>query len=73
MMNKVKGTEDPADMNTKGLSGDEIAKYGEILSMGYQEGIANLISTRNPTISQKTKVPTTQLRIVQSHTQSQNK
>ena len=41
-MNKVLGTENPADMNTKGLSGDEIAKYVEMLSMGYKEGRANL-------------------------------
>ena len=41
-MNKVLGTENPADMNTKGLSGDEIAKYVEMLSMGYKEGTANL-------------------------------
>ena len=41
-MNKVSGTENPADMNTKGLSGDEIAKYVEMLSMGYKEGRANL-------------------------------
>ena len=36
-MNKVKGTENPADMNTKGLSGDEIAKYIEMIRMGHQE------------------------------------
>ena len=41
-MNKVKGTENPADMNTKGLNGDEIAKYVEMLGMGYKEGRANL-------------------------------
>ena len=41
-MNKVKGTENPADMNTKGLSGDEITKYIRMLNMGYQEGRANL-------------------------------
>ena len=41
-MNKVKGTENPADMNTNGLSGDEITKYIRMLNMGYQEGRANL-------------------------------
>ena len=41
-MNKVLGTQNPADMNTKGLSGDEIAKYTEMLSMGYKEGRAEL-------------------------------
>ena len=41
-MNKVPGTENPADMNTKGLSGEEIAKYTKMISMGYQEGRAEL-------------------------------
>ena len=41
-MNKVKGTENPADMNTKGLSGDEIAKYIKMLGMGYKEGRSEL-------------------------------
>ena len=41
-MNKVKGTENPADMNTKGLSGEEIAKYTKMLGMGYQEGRSKL-------------------------------
>ena len=39
-MNKVLGTQNPADMNTKGLSGDEIAKYTKMLNMGYKEGRA---------------------------------
>ena len=41
-MKKVKGTENPADMNTKGISGDEIAKYIRMLNMGYREGRVNL-------------------------------
>ena len=41
-MNKVPGTENPADMNTKGLSGDEIAKYTKMLNMKYEEGRAEL-------------------------------
>ena len=41
-MNKVKGTENPADMNTKGFSGEEIAKYVEMLNMKYQEGRSEL-------------------------------
>ena len=41
-MNKVLGTQNPADMNTKGLSGDEIAKYTKMLNMGYKEGRAEL-------------------------------
>ena len=39
---KVKGTENPADMNTKGLSGDEINKYIEMLKMKFEEGRAEL-------------------------------
>ena len=41
-MDKVKGTENPADMNTKGLGGDEIAKYIKMLNMGYKEGRSEL-------------------------------
>ena len=41
-MNKVKGTENPADMNTKGLSGEEIAKYIKMIGMGYKEGRSEL-------------------------------
>ena len=41
-MEKVKGTENPADMNTKGLSGEEIAKYIKMLNMGYAEGRSEL-------------------------------
>ena len=41
-MGKVKGIENPTDMNTKGLSGDEIAKYVKMLGMGYKEGRSEL-------------------------------
>ena len=41
-LNKVKGTENPADMNTKGLSGDEINKYIWMLNMKHQEGRSEL-------------------------------
>ena len=41
-INKVKGTENPADMNTKGLSGDEINKYIENLNMEHRSGRADL-------------------------------
>ena len=37
-----KTMEKPADMNTKGLSGDEINKYVEALSMEFKEGRAEL-------------------------------
>ena len=39
---KVEGTENPADMNTKGLSGGEINKYIEMLDMKFEEGRAEL-------------------------------
>ena len=52
-MNKVPGTENPADMNTKGLSGDEIAKYVEMLNMGYKEGRANLAPEVNNLINKQ--------------------
>ena len=35
---KVKGTENPADMNMKGLSGDDISRYVRMLNMQHQEG-----------------------------------
>ena len=41
-MNKVGGTETPADMNTKGLSGEEITKYVKMMGMGYKEGRSEL-------------------------------
>ena len=42
-MNKVLGTQNPPDMNTKGLSGDGIAKYTQMLNMGYKEGRSELV------------------------------
>ena len=41
-LNKVKGTENPADMNTKGLNGDDISRYVKMLNMKHQEGRSNL-------------------------------
>ena len=41
-LNKVKGTENPADMNTKGLSGDDISRYVRMLNMQHQEGRSDL-------------------------------
>ena len=40
--NKVKGTDNPADMNTKGLSEDEINKYVDMLNMEHRQGRADL-------------------------------
>ena len=39
---KIKGTENPADMNTKGLNGDDISRYTRMLNMEHQEGRSNL-------------------------------
>ena len=41
-LNKVKGTEKPADMNTKGLNGDDINRYVRMLSMQHKEGRSEL-------------------------------
>ena len=41
-LNKVKGTENPADMNTKGLNGDDISRYIRMLNMQHQEGRSEL-------------------------------
>ena len=41
-INNVHGTQNPADMNTKGFNADEIAKYVKMLNMGYKEGRAEL-------------------------------
>ena len=52
-MNKVLGTQNPADMNTNGLSGDEIAKYTDMLSMKYQEGRSELAPEVHQTINKE--------------------
>ena len=44
-MGKVLGTENPADMNTKGLNGDQIDKYIEMLRMEHRRTCG--ISTGN--------------------------
>ena len=41
-LNKVKGTENPADMNTKGLNGDDIIRYVRMLNMEHKEGKSDL-------------------------------
>ena len=41
-LNKVKGTANPADINTKGLSGDETNKYIDVLNMEHRSGRADL-------------------------------
>ena len=52
-MNKVKGTENPADMNTKGLSGEEITKYVKNIGMGYKEGRSELAPEVHQVINKK--------------------
>ena len=41
-LNKVPGSENPADMGTKGLNGDMIDKFVRMLSMEHREGRADL-------------------------------
>ena len=41
-LGKVKGTENPADMNTKGLNGEDISRYVRMLNMQHQEGRSGL-------------------------------
>ena len=41
-LNKVLGTENPADMNTKGLNAEQIDKYIRMLRMEHREGRADL-------------------------------
>ena len=41
-MNKVLGTENPADMNTKGLNWENIDKFIRMLNMEHKEGRAEL-------------------------------
>ena len=40
--NKVKGTENRSDMNTKGLNGDDTSRYVRMLNMQHQEGRSEL-------------------------------
>ena len=46
-MNKVLGTENPADTGTKGLSGDQIGKFIRMLQMEHREGRAELAPDLN--------------------------
>ena len=46
-MNKVLGTESPADMGTKGLNGDQIHKFVRMLNMEHREGRAELAPDLN--------------------------
>ena len=46
-MNKVLGTENPADMGTKGLNGDQIDKFIKMLNMEHREGRAGLAPDLN--------------------------
>ena len=50
-MNKVKGTENPADMNTKGLKAEDIMRYTEMLDMEHRQGRAELAPEVNQIIN----------------------
>ena len=41
-LDKVKGTENPADMNTKGLNAEDINRYVDMLRMEHRSGRADL-------------------------------
>ena len=49
-MKKVKGTENPADMNTKGLKAEDIIRYTEMLDMEHRQGRAELAPEVNKLI-----------------------
>ena len=46
-MNNVLGTENPADMGTKGLSGDQIDKFIRMLNMEHRDGRSDLAPDLN--------------------------
>ena len=48
---KVKGTENPADMNTKGLKAEDIIRYTEMLDMEHRQGRAELAPEVNQMIN----------------------
>ena len=52
-MQKVLGTENPADMMTKGLNIESINKYVKMLSMKHQEGRADIAPELNQAINKQ--------------------
>ena len=52
-MNKVPGTENPADMNTKGLKAEDIIRYTEMLDMEHRQGRADLAPEVNQMINRE--------------------
>ena len=52
-LDKVKGTENPADMNTKGLKAEDIMRYTEMLDMERRQGRAELATEVNQLINKK--------------------
>ena len=50
-MNKVLGTENPADMNSKGLKAEDIMRYTEMLNMEHRQGRAELAPEVNQLIN----------------------
>ena len=50
-LDKVKGIEIPADMNTKGLKGEDVIRYTEMLDMEHRQGRAELAPEVNQMIN----------------------
>ena len=55
-LDKVKGTENPADMNTKGLKAEDIIRYTEMLNMEHRQGRSDLAPEVNQIINKQTCV-----------------
>ena len=53
--NKVPGTDNPADMNTKGLKAELINKYVKELDMEHREGRAELSPDLNKIINKSNR------------------
>ena len=52
-LDKVKGTENPADMNTKGLKAEDIMRYTDMLDMEHRQGRAELAPEVNQLINKE--------------------
>ena len=50
---KVEGTENPADMNTKDLKEEGILRYTDMLNMEHRQGCADLAPEVNQIINQE--------------------
>ena len=52
-MNKVPGTENPADMGTKGLNGELIEKFVRMVNMEHKDGRSDLAPDLNKLIQKE--------------------